>query len=537
MTGKVFNLLYEPWIMVLNQKGESEELSLLAVLGQAHELHCLAGELPTQDVAILRLLLAALYTTFTRADLSGERKPLENAAEALERWKELWELKHLPMAPIRKRLCYYEDRFYLFHPERPFYQVAGLKRGTQYSAAKLLGNLSESGNKVRLFPVRTGNAKHSVSFAEASRWLLYLNAFDDTSSKPSVRGQKMPSPGAGWLGKLGIIYARGRNLFETLLLNFVLLDDNNEPWCDGNAVWELEEPKEKERSEIALPADWFSVLTLQSRRLLLQREGNSVIGYRLLGGDFFSKENAFTEQMTLWRKDKKKDLHNPRRHDVTKQLWRDFPALLVEGENFRKPGIIRWLSLLRDKNLINRMVTLQTTGVKYGDKDFFVTDIFQDSLTINSNIISQLGQGWVIRITALLSLTDNCVFQLSILAADLAKAAGDSDSTGRRAGAGSMAVAKAEAYYRMDEPFRKWLAGIDPSQTDMAAEEQEWKEILKNLLLQLGQEMADQAGDKAVIGRWVDEKRGSRSERNLYTAPGALIKFRRNLGRTIKKGG
>jgi len=529
MQEKAFNLLREPWIMVLNQEGKAEEVSLLTALERAHEFRCLAGELPTQDVAVLRLILATLYATFTRADVRGNRKHIGNGTEALGRWKSLWELKHFPLEPIKTRLCHYEDNFFLFHPERPFYQIAGLDRGTNYTAAKLLGNLSESGNKVRLFPVRTGKAKYSIACSDAARWLLYLNAFDDTSSKPSVRGQKMPSPGAGWLGKLGIIYASGENLFETLMLNFVLLNDNNEPWDNGYAVWELDAPRADERVEIVLPQDWLTILTLQSRRLLLQRDGNSVVGYRLLGGDFFQKENAFTEQMTLWKKDEKEDIYYPKRHDPSKQLWRDFSALLADGEGLRRPGIVRWLSILKEQDFINRMVTLQIAGVKYGDKDFFVTDVFQDYLTINANMISHLGQGWITQITRLLSLTDDCIKQLFFLSADLAKASGDSDSLHHKAGAGNGSTGKAEAYFRLDEPFRKWLAHIDPMQTDIAMAEQDWKNIVKKILLQLGEEMTHQSGEKAIIGRWVKGK--------LYTAPGALAKFRSNVIRTIEKGG
>lgn len=172
MREKEFNLLYEPWILVLNSQGEIEEVSLLTAFERAHELRGLAGELPTQDVAILRLLLAVLYATFTRADIHGNQKAINDYYEALERWDSLWKLKRFPLEPIERRLCYYEERFYLFHPERPFYQIAGLDRGTSYSTAKLLGNLSESGNKVRLFPVRTGEAKRSISYPEAARWLL-----------------------------------------------------------------------------------------------------------------------------------------------------------------------------------------------------------------------------------------------------------------------------------------------------------------------------------------------------------------------------
>ena len=64
-----------------------------------------------------------------------------------------------------------------------------------------------------------------LGFAEAARWLLYINAFDDTSAKP--KGKGLPSPGVGWLGRLGLITGVGNNLFETLLLNLVLIKDGN----------------------------------------------------------------------------------------------------------------------------------------------------------------------------------------------------------------------------------------------------------------------------------------------------------------------
>ncbi len=535
MQEETFNLLYEPWILVLNLEGETEEVSLLTVLERAHEFRGLAGELPTQDIALLRLILATLYATFTRVDVQGNQKPIKNASEALERWQRLWEFKRFPIEPIKTRLCHYEERFYLFHPERPFYQVAGLDKGTNYTAAKLLGNLSESGNKVRLFPVRTGSGKRSISYAEAARWLLYLNAFDDTSNKPSVRGQNMPSPGAGWLGKLGLIHAIGANLFETLMLNFVLLGDNGEPWGNGKAIWEIDEPRTKERAEIVLPQDQLTLLTLQSRRLLLQREGSRVVGYRLLGGDFFPKENATTEQMTLWRKDTKEDVYLPKRHDPSKQLWRDFPSFLADGDDLKKPGIVRWLSILKEQDRISSMITLRIASVKYGDKDFFVTDVFEDSLSINTDMLSKLGEVWVMHITRLLSITEDCVKQLFFLAADLAKASGDSDSSHHKAGEGISSAAKAEAYFRLDMPFRRWLADIDPAQSDMGEAEQVWKDTVKRVLLQLGEEMTHQFGEKAIIGRWVKSKNDSKEK--LYTAPAALLKFNSKIKRTIEKGG
>ena len=51
-----FNLLDEPWVRVLCADCTVREVSLTEALLHAHEYKGLAGELPTQDVAVLRLL-------------------------------------------------------------------------------------------------------------------------------------------------------------------------------------------------------------------------------------------------------------------------------------------------------------------------------------------------------------------------------------------------------------------------------------------------------------------------------------------------
>ncbi len=80
--------------------------------------------------------------------------------------------------------------------------------------------------------------------------MLYLNGYDDTSAKPKEKG--LPSPGTGWLGKLGLIYADGNNLFETLMLNLVLVNiSDKECWDSPKPVWEAETVKGAERTEIA----------------------------------------------------------------------------------------------------------------------------------------------------------------------------------------------------------------------------------------------------------------------------------------------
>ena len=57
-----FNLLTEPWIRVRLRDNTVREVSLTEALVSAQDYVDLAGEMPTQNAAVLRLLLAVLFT-------------------------------------------------------------------------------------------------------------------------------------------------------------------------------------------------------------------------------------------------------------------------------------------------------------------------------------------------------------------------------------------------------------------------------------------------------------------------------------------
>lgn len=514
MAEKEFNLLHEPWILVMNHDGTTEELSLLNVFRKAHTLHGLAGELATQDIAILRFLLAILHATFGRQDVEGNYHPISeqsgaSPADARQRWKSLWDSKEFPYGVIEKYLLKYEDRFWLFHPERPFYQVAELNKvpTTSYESSKLNGEISESSNKVRLFPQRTGAKKSSLPYNEVARWLLYVNAFDDTSAKP--KQPNLPSPGIGWLGKLGLIIAVGSNLFETLMLNFVLLPNGEkELWHEEKPIWEVGKTKSAERTEITMPRNASEILTLQSRRLLLKRKGDSVIGYDLLGGDFFSKENPQLEQMTVWKYIVKsgttKPELTPKRHNPAQKLWRDFSSLVAQGEAKKRPGVIEWLAHLKTNHLLkNRHFRFQTASVHYGDKDFFVDDIFSDSISFNADLLEDLGINWVNAIVNEIKTTELLVNQLWVLKQGLAIAEGHSDlKTHEKLLRKQEKQVKAQAYFRLDAPFRQWLEGIvindEPEETC-----EKWFVTAKEIIRNLGKELVTRCGPQSTIGHTI----------------------------------
>lgn len=509
-----FNLLDEPWIRVLCPDCTVKEVSLTDALLQAHNYTDLAGELPTQDAAVLRLLLAVLHAVFGRVDANGQPVELKNTTSAVRQWKSLWQPGRLPEAPIRNYLSKWHDRFWLFHPERPFWQVPEAEIGTEYTSAKLNGELSESGNKIRLFSSYAGIGKTELSYSQAARWLLYLNGFDDTSSKP--KGKGLPSPGAGWMGKLGLIQATGNNLFETLLFNLTLLRDGSSAWGQENPCWEYNTPHNKERVLISLPDNPSELLSLQSRRLLLHRRENKVIGYSLLGGDFFDRINAFSEQMTVWRSSQeKKDspvVYSPKRHDPTRQFWREFPAVFDEhtrlGLPVHTPGIVRWITLLQSPSsrCLNSktMIRFQITGVEYGDKDFFITDAFSDELSFHISLLDEMGKKWRSYVTQEISRCEQLADAIGHLANDLAIAAGTHTTAAHQ-------NAKEQFYFQIDQPFRQWLYSIDPGwdEDETDASLLDWQAQAQRIARKLGNQLSEQAGPAAFCGRSVKKSSGT----------------------------
>jgi len=508
-----FNLLHEQWIAVLTWEDNREEISLCEVFSRAPELRSLAGELPAQDIAVLRLLLAVLHSVF---------HDFRDEGEALDFWQELWEKGSFPYEKIEHYLAQHEDRFWLFHPDTPFYQAPGLDKRDDvfgpFNIAKLNGELSESDNKSRLFSQRSGNEKKSLSYAEALRWLLYFNGYAETFGKLEAKGKTSksdPSVSVGWLGRLGLISAVGDNLFQTLMLNFVLLDSEGCLWEKGKPIWE-KPVNLRERNIITLPASQVELLTLQSRRVLLERNDNRVVAFRFVSGDIFPQEESFTEQMTTWRYGKqqgeKTEHFRPRPFQPSVQLWRDFASLVIQDSSNgrRRPGVVWWPKHLIESgvdSLSDAHFRFQTSGISYGTMSSVIDDVFSDSLSFNANLLSELHKGWITRIIAELTVTDNLVGEVGRLAQDIVRASGikDGKSAGKDDGATARNEAKSQAYFRLDEPFRLWLESIDP-RADNTSEKMEnkcgeWWCTSQTIIRLFGRELVRNTSPQALIGR------------------------------------
>lgn len=549
--GQFFNLLDEPWILVRTRQGAVEELSVLEVFRRAHELDCLAGELPTQDIAILRFLLAILYAVFTSVDEQGEVAPLEpfeptanprNTKKerdgALRRWRALWDAPELPVAVIERYLEFYRDRFWLVHPTQPFYQVAGLRssNGAIKDASQIISDVPSRIER-RFFSLRFGTGATELSYSEAARWLIALHAWDYAGKKAVVvdssgnRGSENGG-GTGWLGKLGVLYLREPVLARTLLMNFVLLDQNENLLPIYSPIWE-EKPRNALKRE-KQPSGFVELLTQQSRRVLLAVRSNKVVGATIAYGDVFDKENLFIEQMSSWHKSSEPSSvpkFIPSTHKPERSLWRDLSSLLphaADSEKVSIAGVINWARMLKEKGMLDTVqYTVVAVGVEYGAMQGVMNEVIADELSINASLLTKLGARWVRRIILALDKTNECIFQLGRLAQQCAHASGNDDGSVERR------RTQEEAYHTFDSLFRAWLASVNPETDDLETRILEWQDSVLGTIQALGQELFNNLSTQAIIGR---DKADKKNPEKKYTsaAPLAFNQFRRNVHKILK---
>ena len=530
-----FDLLTEPWIRVRLKDNTVQEVSLTEALVSAQDYVDLAGEMPTQDAAMLRLLLAVLFTVFSRVNVKGEPEPLEKRGQALRRWSELWQLGHFPAEPIRDYLEQWKDRFWLFHPTHPFWQVPTLCNGIAFGGKKLNGERAESGNKTPLFQNVSKTECEVLSYAQAARWLIYQNGYDERGGRPKA-GNK-PRHGVGWLGQIGFVAVKGKNLYETLLRNMAFPTEQDALREEQQPCWEREQVRAEQSVKIVMPKNQAELLTLQSRRILLKRSETvpGVVGYEVLGGDYWDSENAFGEQMTLWSRTSKKNekmTYKPQQHEAGKQLWREIPSMLdPEG---RKPGVLTWNQQLQSLRILSKkeQIVISMVGIRYDDQEASVKDVYTDQLAMQLAVLDELGRPWTVRINQEVGRCEDTAKSIGVLCEEL-KLAGGLDYNQVKGFKETQKVtedARAQFYFAVDQPFRQWLQEIDPEQDDPDEAVQSWETQARRIAEELGARMVREAGNAALKGHRVVVDKGKKTESStLYTSPKAYNHFRSKL--------
>lgn len=471
---KSFNLIDERWIPCIDSEGKVEELSLRTLFEQAHSLRELSGESPLVLVSLHRLALAILHRVFGPSGYAA--------------WSALWESKASGFA-IAKLNAYFDrpeiyERFYLFHPEKPFMQVQD-SRVKEKSITAMIHDVA-SGNNGTLFDHHLDEDGIALTCAQAARYLLAAQAFglaglsglvDKFSYAPCVGGV--------------IFLLQGDTLFETLLLNLFRYPETDffTPQTPSDKpVWEQENPF----ANRTLPYGYLDYLTWQNRRIWLTppTDGDDKVRTMTMAPGL-KLEGTVYEPMKHYRyvdRNDKTRAPMPLRFNEERALWRDSSALFRirkdDQNDFRAPRVLIWnAELARESCLPNRSRQLLALGMA---NDQAKTEFFRaERIPLQPEYLQDPNQ--VDHLQSLLTLAENVSNQLwgatNALACYLVKPDYDpADRTSRphrddiEPLLGSWGVLR-HYWSRLESPFQQVLVDL-PSKYDETITF--WQETIRN---------------------------------------------------------
>ena len=530
-----FNLLDEPWIRVTRLDGAPDEVSLLSLFREATDIAGIHGEIASQDTAVLRLLLAICHRAM-------------DGPEDLDIWEEYWRdpgsLGHDAVDHLER----HRERFDLRDPERPFFQVAGIRAasGKLWGLKSLIADVP---NNNPLFTTRIAEGLESIGWAEAARWLVHVHAFDPAGIRSGAVGDPLAKKGrsfpigTGWAGQIGTVTVMGENLERTLLLNTVVcgeLDGLNgvDPASDL-APWERE-PDGPARTPAREPLGPVDCYTWQTRRVLLHGDDDGVTGLFLGNGDRATPQNRFlVEPMTAWRYSEpqsrklKAPVYMPCKLSKDRAFWRGLstlvaqlsPPITVKGAGevtpYRSPGVVSFYRGLMYHEIVpaSGLIPLHAVGIEYGPQESTVAELVDDVLSLPAGLLGQKNERLLAVVRDAMGKTRQVADALWGLARDLDRARGGSPDTGKDAGR----RAAAAFYQVIDEHFPRWLASLDQEDPDRA--HALWCERLRSEALEQQEALASAVPDTAFAGR--GEGRGRADVGR------ALLFFRRALNKAV----
>ena len=526
MKNPEYNLLDEPWIPVRLVDGTITDVGLLELLRRTTDIADLACELPTQSIAIQRLILAIAYRVATPRDARDwarqwdDGAPTEQMIEYLERWR---------------------DRFYLFGGRFPFMQVADL-RTAKDAVSGLEKLIADVPNGEQFFTTRHGRALACIPASEAARWLVHAQAYDPSGIRSGavgdfqVKGGKGYPIGPAWCGHLGLVWLKGKDLDETLVLNLIPATtaelrgvDSSTDW--GACSWEDLEPETSVRGDYSLldPAGTPKelsiprLLTWHSRRIRLVGDSSGVTGVVLAQGDKLApQEMRLYEPQSLWRystpqsKKFKTDVYMPRKFEAGRALWRNLPGTLptvttVQGvdkqpkREFLPSATLSFHYQLDNASIQTsypKVMRIQAVGVTYGPQESTFEDIYSDELTLSVAVMRVEREDLSAEIDRQVRLTEEVARDVGTLAANLARAAGES---GDGAGDGARDRAKELFFSAVDTDFRAWLTQVDGREAARDAGRR-WERTLRQHAMDIQTELVRGASSSAIIGRKVGNR-------------------------------
>ncbi len=336
------NVAFDNWIPVVTSTGQPQLASLCDVLANGEDFADLAVR-PHERVAIMRLLLCVAH-----AALDGPKD--------YDEWCEV--PSRLPVA-AKQYLEKWKDSFELFHPEKPWLQVAELNQmpTTKAGAARNDNKTWSSVDRLdftRASGINTTLFDHGASAEEmresgphelALNLLVFQNYFV-AGGKASSRMwgkhemKNPPNPRGGPCSGKSVIYAflRGPRIAESIHLNLNsyeslhLFYGSSSGWL-GKPIWEL--PIDSPNAQAAITnatTSYLGRLVPQTRILRLSRDRRTVLfGAGFTYPKFQDEDNPFHPDAyatVVLNKDGERGLLCA---SPNKSIWRELSSLIVRS--------------------------------------------------------------------------------------------------------------------------------------------------------------------------------------------------------------
>lgn len=551
-----FNLLDEPWIKCMDGANQPVTLSIRDVFSGRGDAYKVVGDSPTQDYAVLRVLLAIFWRAHA---LELIKSYAGNNWEDFD-WPEWFDDLREQLVNEKRDdvvLDYlegFEERFDLLSPTAPFMQVADLhtKSGATKPVSFIVPEAADD-----FFTMRTAEGRESLAADEAARWLIHAQAFDYSGIKsgaegdPRVKGGRGYPIGTGWTGRTGgtIVLGTG-GILETLILNTppsAVLDSQEGGAVSADTpVWEREPDTAAQRpgssDDIgAVPHGAVDLATWQARRIRLFFEGDRAVQVLVSNGDRIpdAGKNVMGDPMTPYRyspNQSKKgiDAYYARPYDPTRTMWRALDALIAleddpgfdNGKN-KAPKRPRNLSNLADLEadgyLDKSLLDLVLVSMEYGPQESSVASTFIATIGLPLVVLRADDTGRKVRNAVRTSAekTGKAAISLGWFAGQLLVAAGGDYEFGS---------STADRFYARLEPlFLAWMAGLNSDNAETG--QIDWQKQLREQVLRDARELLRGAGTKAIVGREVDA--GDSGKGRIVSAGSLYRQLHRRLDKDL----
>lgn len=314
-----FNLVSAPWIPVVNDNGTSASVGIRDALLEAHRIGRITAASPLAEVVIHRLLLAVLHRA-----LDGPQDTLQAV--------DLYKAGRLPKSPVECYLQQWQDRFDLFHSDRPFYQVPDLPEEKPRPWTILLPEFA-SGNNPTLFDHNMDDNPPAASPAKAALALLVHQSFTPGGL---IRQLGATSGKAAPLANAAVFLLQGGTLFETLLLNLCAYKSEGD-----QPIWERGPYYEKDLEggkANAMLSGTTRIYTWMSRAVRLLPDKEGLVRFIAYGPGVRPLEGPELDPMCAYQRTKSG--LSAYRLPQDRSFWRDFEALLPGEGDWQPPRVL-----------------------------------------------------------------------------------------------------------------------------------------------------------------------------------------------------